>query len=455
MLMKVKSILLIASCIMMQLFSSCSDMSDEVQLQKAESIVLTPEEYASVAYDSTGTMSPQEAVEMVHNFCLQNSTRSAVLPTVVSQRELSDTISLQGKTKEVTIPTYELSFGNEGGYAIVSADERAPEVIAYSTTGKISDISENVGAMKMQRMSERVILTQIAQLDLLRDSLREKTLNKIASQLNVNKVDFNSIKDRVLVNSEIQGTRSKQMYPDESKAWKSKLPMLKTSWAQWYPYNIQLGKAKNPTIYANKGYNAVGCAGVAAAQIVAFYKAISVANGCTLNWNEILSEPFVDEYSDDGVIEQVSQLMKCVANGIKTEWTDKDDAGTSNISKVHDYFDTINLTFDIRKKGKGYAMDATRIITSLDQGYPVFVTGNDAGNSFGHLWILDGYLMLKKDSKTRMQIMTNDTYIHANFGWDGLYDGYYLVDSGTTNLTFQNQCDFSSGMMLYPNVRRK
>ena len=210
--MKVKSILLIASCIMMQLFSSCSDMSDEVQLQKAESIVLTPEEYASVAYDSTGTMSPQEAVEMVHNFCLQNSTRSAVLPTVVSQRELSDTISLQGKTKEVTIPTYELSFGNEGGYAIVSADERAPEVIAYSTTGKISDISENVGAMKMQRMSERVVLTQIAQLDLLRDSLREKTLNKIASQLNVNKVDFNSIKDRVLVNSEIQGTRSKQMY---------------------------------------------------------------------------------------------------------------------------------------------------------------------------------------------------------------------------------------------------
>ncbi len=154
-----------------------------------------------------------------------------------------------------------------------------------------------------------------------------------------------------MVNSEIQGTRSKQMYPDESKAWKStSYLMLKTSWAQWYPYDIQLGKAKNPTIYANKGYNAVGCAGVAAAQIVAFYKAISVANGCTLNWNEILSEPFVDEYSDDGVIEQVSQLMKCVANGIKTEWTDKDDAGTSNISKVHDYFDTINLTFDIRRR---------------------------------------------------------------------------------------------------------
>lgn len=453
--MKAKSILLIASCIMMQLLSSCSDMSDEVQLQKEEIIVLTPEEYASVAYDSTETVSPQQAVEMVHNFCLQNSTRSAVLPTVVSQRELSDTIRLQGKVKKVSIPTYELSLGAEGGYAIVSADERVPEVIVYSTTGKIGDISENVGAMKMQRMSERVVLAQIAQLNLLRDSLREKTLNKIAGQLKVNKVDFNSIKNRVLVNSEALGTRSNVMYPTESKAWKSVLPMLKTTWAQWYPYNIQLGKAKNPTIYANKGYNAVGCAGVAAAQIVAFYKAISVANGYTLDWDEILSDPVVDTLSDDETIEQVSQLMKCVANGIKTVWTDKDDAGTSDIRKVHDYFDTINLTFDIRKKGKGYAMDAVRIITSLDQGYPVFVTGNDPKSSFGHLWILDGYLMLKKESKARTQIMTNDTYIHANFGWDGLYDGYYLVDSGTTNLTFQNQYDFSSGLMLYPNVRRK
>jgi len=74
--MKAKSFLLIASCIMMQLFSSCSDMSDEVQLQKEESIVLTPEEYASIAYDSTETMSPQQAVEMVHNFCLQNNALS-------------------------------------------------------------------------------------------------------------------------------------------------------------------------------------------------------------------------------------------------------------------------------------------------------------------------------------------------------------------------------------------
>ena len=51
--------------------------------------------------------------------------------------------------------------------------------------------------------------------------------------------------------------------------------------------------------------------------------------------------------------------------------------------------------------------------------------------------------------------MASDTYIHANFGWGGLYDGYYLVDSGTTDLTFQNQHDYSSGMMLYPNVRKK
>lgn len=124
------------------------------------------------------------------------------------------------------------------------------------------------------------------------------------------------------------------------------------------------------------------------------------------------------------------------------------------LSRADPYILSYSLVYpnQIHKPG---SRNATRIITSLDQGFPVFVTGNDTETGNGHLWILDGYLMFKKDSNARMQIMTSDTYIHANFGWGGFYDGYYLVDSGTTNLTFQNQHDYSSGMMLYPNVRKK
>ena len=78
-----------ASIILMLVFNSCSDLKDGVILQDDESIVLSPEEYVSVAYDTPKTISTQQAVDIVRNFSLQNSTRSSVYPTVINKKELS------------------------------------------------------------------------------------------------------------------------------------------------------------------------------------------------------------------------------------------------------------------------------------------------------------------------------------------------------------------------------
>lgn len=50
-----------------------------------------------------------------------------------------------------------------------------------------------------------------------------------------------------------------------------------------------------------------------------------------------------------------------------------------------------------------------------------------------------------------------DTYIHANFGWSGREDGYYMVDRNTTNLDFEtsNNGHYNQDLKLYPNVRKK
>lgn len=64
MFMKTKSNLMIVSIILMLVFNSCSDMKDGVILQDDESIVLSPEEYVSVAYDTPKTISTQQAVDM-------------------------------------------------------------------------------------------------------------------------------------------------------------------------------------------------------------------------------------------------------------------------------------------------------------------------------------------------------------------------------------------------------
>lgn len=459
--MKTRINLIAVICIVMQVLSSCTDdYNDILPSSSTESIVLSPDEYISIANDNPSTITVQEAIKMVQDFSNQHSTRSFSTPTVVKENVLSDTVRVHGKDKLITMPTYEMSLGSNGGYAIVSADKRAPEIIVYSTTGKMGDVSENYGAKKMQQMSKKVALSKIAHIEFIKDSLRQKTLTKIANQLGVKKIDFNSVKDRIFLTDSLDSnTRSSLQHPNDKQAWKMVKSMIWTQWEQCYPYNKQLGKAAKPIHSSNKGFNAVGCAGVATAQVMAYYgNYLLTLNGGLFNWFPLFRDPVIDENSESDAIEAVSSLMRIVANGIKTEWDKNGDAGTSNIRKVYDYLNSIGLTFDIRKGTNGYAMSATRILTSLDQGYPVFVTGNDTYTGDGHLWILDGYMMIRRQnliSPSRMQIMTNDTYIHANFGWGGYCDGYYLVDEGTTNLSFQNDCDYSTGMMLFPNIRVK
>ena len=51
-----------------------------------------------------------------------------------------------------------------------------------------------------------------------------------------------------------------------------------------------------------------------------------------------MSDPVVDSNSDEDILEQVSQLMKCVAYGVKTEWNNSSDNGNTNIKNVYDYY---------------------------------------------------------------------------------------------------------------------
>ena len=50
----------------------------------------------------------------------------------------------------------------------------------------------------------------------------------------------------------------------------------------------------------------------------------------------------------------------------------------------------------------------------LNRGRPIIYTGVTANNE-GHAWVIDGY--------------DENDYFHVNWGWDGSYDGYFLIDS--------------------------
>lgn len=439
------------------IMSSCSDANDSFHNDAGESITLTQQEYESIAHDSLQEMSQSEIVGMVNEFsALDNFTRASVANPIIVKKSFL----LLDKAKH-QIPLYEVKLNGENndGYAIVSGDERAPGVIAYIEHGSINDTLANKGAAMMLREAQRSLISKINTAEIIRDSLRVRTIAKISEDLGTNNFTFDQIKDRIRVQNSI--TRAAASTP-QGTLLKQVPPLITTQWNQWAPYNNLMAETTVSDLqgFPYYGKNAVGCTTVAIAQIVAFYECLSVVNGVVLNWKNLKTSPQIYNFDNESLKIQISNLFYHVAHGIQTTWNNGD--GSAKISNASSYLNGLGITFDSGKKWAGYSMDAGRIIVSLDRLYPVIITGayqaGTRSSSVGgrHCWILDGYQIRKRTATTRSVVMQNDTYIHANFGWSGIDDGYYMVDRNTTNLDFKTSGNgyYNQDLKLYPNVRK-
>lgn len=83
--------------------------------------------------------------------------------------------------------------------------------------------------------------------------------------------------------------------------------------------------------------------------------------------------------------------------------------------------------------------------TNSTNSRPIIITGTcDRGN---HAWVLDGF-------QKRTNNFTQELYyVHANMGWSGNGDGYFLIGN---SMSFQTGGDdYNRNIAIYPNVRKK
>ncbi|MCH3970212.1 MAG: C10 family peptidase [Prevotella sp.] len=450
------------------LLSSCSDNSSNAILPNGKMVRLSQDEYISIAFDNPKEISEDQAIRIADGFGEEMKSRGTSLsPTIEKKYYINEKLLTRSSgMKSISIPIFQINLNNSGrnGFALVSADERCPCIIAYSKEGNIKDTIRNKGAEMMLKEAEVSLINNLYKYIFIRDSLRAKTLNKLSSEFGIKDIKFEQVKNRIIISN--QATRSKVVpNPSTGLLWKEVKNLVTTKWNQTSPYNNALDNAKNPNAlgWGYNGKNAVGCTGIAISQIVAYYEAISSVYGINLNWTKIKQDPYITQYgTDEDVKNQVANFCKYIDIGIKTLWDD-DGEGAANMKNSYEFLNSIGLTFETGKKFNGFDMDAARIVESLDLGFPVFITGtaeagtrssNGAGN---HCWILDGYQMRTRPILTRAVVKANDVYIHANFGWGGDEDGYYMVDRYTTNLTFETYLNgkFNQNLKLYTCVRRK
>lgn len=80
-------------------------------------------------------------------------------------------------------------------------------------------------------------------------------------------------------------------------------------------------------------------------------------------------------------------------------------------------------TFGYRNVSLNWGYDENRVLTSLDNGCPVFMSAI-ARVFAGHAWVIDGYM--KRDYvSSKGTVSKTQTLVHCNWGWKGHCNGYF------------------------------
>lgn len=447
--MKVKIFIICCMCA----FISC-DNSNEVT-HTVDKVELTQEEYASIAYDDPKEITDSEVLELVNNFSNTHTRSRGTLTRI--KNKFYVTVDRENKiqranTRSVTgysIPIYEIELKDDNviGYSLVSADERCPAVLAYIPIISKSESSQSIGVELMTEIAEKTLLSSITKIEDIKDSLREKTLIKLTKALNkkAETITFSQIKDLIKIKQKVTTKSKKEDFPSSGTFQSEVLPLIKVTWDQVVPYNRKLKQACYYDIYDGyEGRYAAGCAVVCIAHILSYFEPPMFADGVTINWKLLKSSPQVKTTDSSERINQISTLMKFIGNRTNTEYSCSIGGSTNTKTAVEKFLPLYNIVADSRSSWNTNKVKSS-LGTNSTNSRPIIITGTcDRGN---HAWVLDGF-------QKRTNNFTQELYyVHANMGWSGNGDGYFLIGN---SMSFQTGGDdYNRNIAIYPNVRKK
>ena len=284
------------------------------------------------------------------------------------------------------------------GYYIVSADDRAKPVLAYSDEGSI-DINNIAPSMAYY-------------LEHYKNAISYAIKNDLKAERSIEE-EWNSVRTRGVVNRSLG---------------KSVEPLVDLMWNQVYPYNYFC-----PTDNGGPGGHAyVGCTADVMAMIMKYwnypekgtgsisyvsegYPTLSVDfSSATYDWENMPREIYSSSAKKE--IEAIALLMYHCGVSIETQYGSTASSGYSEMvpSAMNKYFSyTSKMRHLYRDKNEKEVWEKL-LIDNLDQGFPIFYAGSSQ-MSGGHAFLCDGY--------------TEDGYFHFNWGWSGMLNGNFAIDA--------------------------
>ena len=284
------------------------------------------------------------------------------------------------------------------GYYIVSADDRAKPILAYSEEGSI-DVNNILPAMAYYLEHYKNAISYAIENDLKADAEIEN--------------EWNAVRTRGVA---------------ERNIGKSVAPMVDLKWNQVYPYSYFCPTDDN----GPGGHVYVGCAADVMAMIMKYWNYPEKGTGSHSYIPEGYPEQSVDfsmaeydwenmpiqifSYSPKKEIESIALLMYHCSVSIDMKYGAYASSGYSEMvpNAMNKYFSyTSNMRHLYRDK---YDLSEweNMLRDNLDQGFPVYYAGSSPVSG-GHAFLCDGY--------------TEDGYFHFNWGWSGMYNGNFAIDA--------------------------
>lgn len=321
----------------------------------------------------------------------------------ISKMPSSDTRVLEPQSGD-NQSYYVFSRGENAGFVIVSGDDQMPELVGYTEKGDFSS-------------------------------------GRIPSNLKHYLEDYERVVKKVQSDTKL-GMNISLVPQLKSKSYPAVTPLITSKWDQATPFNKTLPKWIPDYDPTDEGFDVLtGCVATAMAQVMNYYKYPAATqlpiegfrdtvnwNGddgyidvpaipvnSAIDWNNMLST-YEAEHYNDAQANAVAKLMQYCGASVRMEYTPEfSGAFVSDAAKamrnVFGYDDICRHVYSFSYKGIKWV---DLLHSELEAGRPIIYGGSSVyPEESGHCFILDG--------------VNIDGMFHVNWGWGGLFDGYYDI----------------------------
>ena len=462
------------------LLLNCSTSFEESIEATSDDIVYTESDANTYPLDLFLTtdykISYNEVYEEAANFITfwkeETETRHRIKelkPLVIDERSILNSYLSDYVTVLDTV-AYIANFEDDKGFLLLSADSRLQEpILAVVESGNFNEEISDPGMDLFLSNFESYILEKIVDFEEQKPKLITAKLKEIATTLPVEEQEYLSTIElsnfiNIFFNRYITiSTRTSYWYVEDKVK-----PLSPIEWGQGDTYNSY---TKSKGCNGNAPYT--GCVATATAQLMTHWKYPTTIDNHTYGWNQM--QNYTDQYSFDyrnglyknwtnyvsssmpfSVKDDIARLMERIGANVGMSYKcNESGAKTSNAVK---YLNKLGYT-----GGSYFPYNFNVTVSSLNQGSIVLAEGWSTKRTHrflgirvqttyhdGHAWLIDGYLKLRQDKQTIINVYQKGTnrllstttknetyrkdYIHNNWGWGGVRNGYFFSNSFNSNV---------------------